>query len=92
MLAISLLLTPPLVASCLAVLVRPYRRVVGWVSVTCAALSLTAGVWMSAEAVTGGLASGQNQLSDLWRVDALSALLALAVAFEIGRASCRERV
>jgi hydrogenase-4 component F len=81
MLAISLLLTPPLVASCLAVLVRPYRRVVGWVSVTCAALSLTAGVWMSAEAVTGGLASGQNQLSDLWRVDALSALLALAVAF-----------
>ncbi len=78
---IWILLTPPLLASLLAILVRPYRRFVGWVSVGCALVSFAASVWLCATMVTTGPAQEPGSTPGLWRVDALSALLALCITF-----------
>jgi hydrogenase-4 component F len=79
MLMLSGVLLPPLLSSCLAILVRPYKRFVGWISLSCAALSFAAASALCVEVVSGGLVGGQA--TDLWRVDALSALLVLCIAF-----------
>jgi hydrogenase-4 component F len=63
---IWLLLAPPAAASALAIVVRPYRRLVGWVSVAGAAVSLAVAVLLAVDGT---------------RVDALSALLAICIAF-----------
>jgi len=76
---ILLLLAPPLAASCVAIAVRPYRRVVGLTSVGAAAVSLVAGSIASFQVVTNEAALGAE--ADLWRLDALSALVALCIAF-----------
>jgi hydrogenase-4 component F len=61
-------------------LIRPYRRIVGWISVVCAGVSFAGAVVLCAEVASGGLA-GNGGWADIWRVDALSALLALCIAF-----------
>ena len=78
---LSILLMPPLLASCLAILVRPYKRFVGWISVACAVLSFAASISLAADVVTAGPAPDPASTVTLWRVDALSALLALCIAF-----------
>ena len=78
---LSLLLTPPLVASCLAILVRPYKRFVGWVSVICASLSFAASIGLCTTVVATGPLQDAASAAALWRVDALSALLTLCIAF-----------
>jgi hydrogenase-4 component F len=74
------LLLPPLVGSSIAAIVRPYRRIVGWIGVACAAVSLAAAALLSAQVVLRGPLGGPLT-TGVWRVDALSALLALAIAF-----------
>ena len=81
MLTLSSVLLPPLLSSCLAILVRPYKRFVGWISLSCAALSFAAAGALCVQVVSGGSVGGQSPATDLWRVDALSALLALCIAF-----------
>ena len=81
MLTLVLLLGPPLLASGLSILVRPYKRIVGWVGVAGALVSLAASLALCADVVTGGPAGARHPAPDLWHVDALSALLALCVAF-----------
>lgn len=81
MLTLSGVLFPPLLASSVATVVRPYRRFVGWVSLSCAMVSLVAAGASCVEAVSGRLVGDQRPPSDLWRVDPLSALLALSIAF-----------
>ena len=78
---IWILLAPPLLASCLAILVRPYRRFVGWMSVGCATASFAASLSLCATMVTASPLQEPGAPLGLWRVDALSALLALCVAF-----------
>jgi hydrogenase-4 component F len=78
---IWILLTPPLLASGLAILVRPYKRVVGWISVACALVSFAASLSLWATMVTAAPAQEPESTLGLWRVDALSALLALCIAF-----------
>lgn len=78
---ILILLLPPLMASCLALIVRPYRRLVGWCGLGCAAVSLTAAVRLCLVVLTDGPVAVRGTVGDLWRVDALSALLALCIAF-----------
>jgi hydrogenase-4 component F len=78
MITLLLLLAPPLVASCVAILVRPYRRMVGWLGVGAAALSLGASVTAAAAVV--GQGPGEPA-PGLWHIDALSALLATCIAF-----------
>jgi len=80
MLTLAALLLPPLLASVLAILVRPYRRFVGWTGVAAAAVSSIAAVRLAAEVLTGTEAAAPGT-SDLWHVDALSALLALCITF-----------
>src|SRR5436190_11709899 len=79
MLVLSAVLVPPLLASLLAIVIRPYTRPVGWVSVACAAISFAGSCLLSVEVVTHGPSLGQ--VADVWRVDALSALLALCITF-----------
>jgi hydrogenase-4 component F len=86
-LTLSLLLMPPLLASCLAILVRPYKRCVGWISVACAVVSVAASISLCADMVTAGPAPDPASTVTLWRVDALSALLALCIAFVVLLAS-----
>jgi hydrogenase-4 component F len=76
--ALVLLLAPPLVASVVAILVRRQMRFVGWSSVVLNAASLAASVWICADVLWRDitLTSGNG----FWRVDALSALLALCIA------------
>ena len=80
-LALSLLLLPPLLASGLAILVRPYRRFVGWTSVAGALVSLAASLSLCVGVLTSGPAQDPAPTTALWRIDALSALLALCIAF-----------
>jgi hydrogenase-4 component F len=81
MLLLSGVLLPPLLASCLAALVRPYRRFVGWIGLSCAALSFVAASALCVELLAGGLTGDSRRTTGPWRVDSLSALLALCVAF-----------
>src|SRR5713101_650223 len=78
---LSVLLTPPLVASCLAILVRTYKPFVGWVSVIGASLSFAASIALCTIVVAAGPLQDAASATALWRVDALSALLALCIAF-----------
>jgi hydrogenase-4 component F len=78
---LSVLLMPPLLASCLAILVRPYQRFVGGVSVICASLSFAASIALCTTVVAAGPLQDAASATGLWRVDALSALLALCIAF-----------
>ena len=79
MFILFLLWTPPLLASLLAVAARPGRRRAGWTNVGLSALSFAASVWLCGLVLARGVALGGP--ADLWRVDALSALLALCIAF-----------
>src|SRR5712691_7723239 len=81
MMTLAGVLLPPLLSSFLAMLIRPYRRITGWISLVCAGVSFAAAGALCAEAVTGGRAGNVGWNSDIWRVDALSALLALCIAF-----------
>jgi hydrogenase-4 component F len=78
---LAALLLPPLVAASVAVVIRPYRRVSGWVSVAGSVVTLAAAVALAAEVLPGGLVQDRTGPEGLWRVDALSALLALCIAF-----------
>src|SRR6266581_4293388 len=89
---LSLLLMPPLVASCLAILVRPYKRFVGWVSLIGASLSFAASIALCTTVVAAGPLQDAGSATGLWRVDALLALciafvalLATALAQRVGR-------
>ncbi|MBI3401535.1 MAG: hydrogenase 4 subunit F [Acidobacteria bacterium] len=79
--SLSLLLLPPLIAGIVALVVRPYRRFVAWVSVVCAAVSFAASVALAVAVVQAGTPDDPVAVSTLWRVDALSALLAVCIAF-----------
>ena len=72
-----LLLSPPLVASLLAIAVRRDTRLVGWSSVVLNGLSVIASTWLCAGALWQ--ASTVRAGNDFWRLDALSALLTLCV-------------
>lgn len=76
-----LLLLPPLLSACVAASVRPYSRFAGWIGVAFSIVSLGAAVALAAAVVSGGPVGGWGGGRDLWRVDALSALLAVCIAF-----------
>ncbi len=80
MLILTGVLLPPLVAACLAILVRPYRRFVGWVGVWSAAVSLVSAITLCVNVRSGGLVADEGA-AGIWRVDSLSALLALCISF-----------
>jgi hydrogenase-4 component F len=80
MLTLSGVLLPPLLASILALAVRPYQRFVGWIGVACSAWSFTAALALCAKVVVGGPVVDALSETGLWRVDSLSALLALCIA------------
>jgi hydrogenase-4 component F len=73
------LLVPPLVAAIAAALVRPYRAWVGAAGALLSLLSLAAALRLAVR-VLGGATPAWGP-SEMMRVDALSALLALCVAF-----------
>jgi hydrogenase-4 component F len=75
------LLAAPLLGTAVTALVRPYRRAVGWTGVACAAASCGAAAVLCADVVSRGPLDAARGAAGLWRVDALSALLALAIAF-----------
>jgi hydrogenase-4 component F len=81
MLTLFALLLPHLLSSSLAVVVRPYRRAVGWIGVALAAVSFAAAGRLCVHIVAYGSFGDARWTSGLWRVDALSALVALAIAF-----------
>jgi hydrogenase-4 component F len=60
-------------------IIRPYRRIVGWIGVVCLAVSLAASVRLCIEVRSGVIDSSAS--TGLWQVDSLSALLALCIAF-----------
>jgi hydrogenase-4 component F len=76
MIALVLLLAPPLLASLLALAVRRDSRLVGWAGIALNGTSLVAGVWLAAAVLSGGVPLAGSQF---WRVDALSALLILCI-------------
>jgi hydrogenase-4 component F len=76
---ILLLLVPPLAATFLAIVVRPYRRIVGQLSVGLAVVSLGASALLCAQVLGDGSAAGAA--TDLWRVDSLSSVLAVCITF-----------
>jgi hydrogenase-4 component F len=76
---ILLLLVPPLAATFLAIVVRPYRRIVGQLSVGLAVVSLGASASLCAQVLGDG--SGGGAATDLWRVDSLSSVLAVCITF-----------
>jgi len=87
MLTLPFLLGPPLLASAVAMLVRPYRRIVSSTSVACAVVSLAAAVWLAFDVVGGRTGAGRTPAVGAWDVDALSALLAGCITFVAALAS-----
>jgi len=75
---VALLWMPPLAATILAIVVRPYKPFVGRASVALGVVSCAASVELCAEVLSGRVAPAAA--GDLWHVDALSALLAACVA------------
>ena len=73
-----LLLSPPLMASLLAILAPRGARFVGWITVGLNFVSLVAGVLLCRTVLAGDAAVTAAQ--GFWRVDSLSALLALSIA------------
>jgi hydrogenase-4 component F len=80
MLTLSVLLLPPLLATCVGVLVRRHRPFVGWFGLACAAASLAAAAWLCVDVISSGQVDARDATA-LWRIDSLSALLALCIAF-----------
>src|SRR5205809_355791 len=74
------LIGPPLVAASVAVAVRPYRTWVGWVNVIAAGLSLAVSL-AAALAIATGVPPALAGAAAAARFDALSALLAVCIAF-----------
>src|SRR5712691_5587695 len=73
-----MLLGPPLVGALLALVVRPYRRFVGWANAVLSLSSLAAAVVLWSHILAGDvLTSGPGEFL---RADALSTLLALCVS------------
>jgi len=72
----ALLLAPSLVSALLALVVRPYRRVVGWANGVLSLLAFSAAIHLWARVLAGDTPVA----GDLLRADALSALLALCVS------------
>ena len=68
MLTLLLLLGPPLLATCLSILVRPYTRAVGWIGVAGASLSFAASLALCGDVVTSGPTGGRSVVPDLRRV------------------------
>src|SRR5205823_385839 len=58
------------------ILVVRYRPFVGWTSVGLSAVSFAASIWLCRQVLTNGLAPPAG---DVWRVDALSALLTVCI-------------
>src|SRR2546427_742639 len=83
--SLALLLVAPLVAAALAIVVKPYRHFVGWAGVVLASISSAASGALAIQVVRDGPVSGGA--GDIWRVDALSAMLALCIAFVVLLAS-----
>jgi len=80
MASIIALLLPPVIAVAAAVVIKPYRRLAGWIGLGCAAVSCAAAGVLSWTI----LAAGQPDrflIAGPFRIDALSALLAAAIAF-----------
>jgi hydrogenase-4 component F len=73
----ALLLGPPLLAALLAVVVRPYRRLVGWANALLSLVSLGAAVALWRHLLAGEVPSSGP--AEFLRADALSTLLALCV-------------
>jgi hydrogenase-4 component F len=73
-----LLLLPPLLAALLALVVRPYRPLVGWLSALLSLPALAAALAFAGIALAGGPAPVWGP-SDLLRVDSLTALLLVCV-------------
>jgi hydrogenase-4 component F len=73
------LLAPPLLSAALAAIVRPYRRVVGWMNVALAVVSLGAAVALWRDVLAGQIVTSGPR--EFLRVDALSVLVALCVGF-----------
>jgi len=79
-----LLLLPPLVASLLALLVRPHREFVGWVSALLSLISLGAAITIAAQTIAGdvpiwGLTINSLGLEGVLRADSLSALVLVCI-------------
>jgi hydrogenase-4 component F len=73
-----LLLSPPLLAALVALLVRPDRAVAGWVAALLSLASLGAAVWMWARVLAvGEIVAGPGEIL---RADALSTLLVFCVS------------
>jgi hydrogenase-4 component F len=77
--SLALVLVSPLVAAALAIVVKPYRRYVGWAGVVLAAIACAASLTLAFDVVRDGPVLGR--LGDIWRVDALSAMLAACITF-----------
>jgi hydrogenase-4 component F len=77
--SLTLVLGSPIVAAALAIVVKPYRRYVGWSGVVLAAISCAASGTLAVDVVNNGPVFGR--VGDIWRVDALSAMLAACIAF-----------
>jgi hydrogenase-4 component F len=75
-----LLIGPPMIAASVAAVVRPYRTWVGWVNVIAAGLSLAVSL-AAALAIATGVPSALARAAATARFDALSALLAVCIAF-----------
>ncbi|HWC01750.1 MAG TPA: proton-conducting transporter membrane subunit, partial [Methylomirabilota bacterium] len=76
--ALTFLLGPPLLAALLALIAVPYRRAVGWVNAALSLVSLLAALALGAQVAAGRVVVAGWQ--DLFRVDALSALMAACVS------------
>lgn len=74
----ALLLGPPLLGSLLAVVVRPYRRFVGWANALLSLVSLGAAVALWSHILAGDVLI--SDAGEFLRADALSTLLALCVS------------
>ena len=80
------LLVPPLIAALVAAVVRPYHRLVGWLSAFLSLLPLTASILFAQQVVDGqpaptwGIKLDSLGLEDFLRVDSLTVLLLLCVA------------
>jgi hydrogenase-4 component F len=79
MLLVLMLWLPPLAATLVAIMRRPYTPRVGWTTLALGAIPLASAVWLAALALDPS--RGVTAPADAWSVDALSALFALCVAF-----------
>lgn len=74
------LLVPPALSGAAAAIVRPYRAAAGWFGVACAAVSLAAAIALCGIVMAAGPIGPAAGLLASFRVDALSALVALCIS------------